>query len=483
VWAGATNNKSSGANPSSVQGACPSGWHLPSDAEWKQMEMHLGMSEEDADGVDWRGTDEGGKLKEAGDTHWENPNLLATNETGFTAFPGGYRLQGEEFYGMGGITYFYTATENDESSAWYRGLANNQSGIYRHNNARTDGFSIRCVEGEGSSSLPAVTTTAVSGITETSAQTGGEVVDDGREVVTVRGVCWNTSPGPTISDSKTIDGGGTGNFSSALTGLNKGTTYYVRAYATNSEGTGYGNEQSFKTWSGSVTDIDGNVYQTVVIGLRTWMAANLNVTHYADGRAIPLIENTLTWEALGNQEAAFCWYDNNASNGETYGALYSWTAAMDSSASSDLIPSGVQGVCPADWHLPSDEEWKELEISLGMSQEDADSEDFRGTDEGGKLKEVGSIYWATPNIGATNSSGFTSRPGGMRTNSVGFIDLWTRAIYWTATESGSSAAWERLLYFQSSDIARSRYVKNQGLSVRCLRGSVTLQTGCEGNSI
>ena len=102
------------------------------------------------------------------------------------------------------------------------------------------------------------------------------------------------------------------------------------------------------------------------------------------------------------------------SNRDNYGGLYTWAAAMDGSTSSSTNPSGVKGVCPDGWHLPSDAEWKELEISLGMSQADADNTGFRGTDEGGKLKETGTAHWKSPNSGATNESRFTALPGGLR---------------------------------------------------------------------
>lgn len=470
VWAGATNNAGSSANPSSVQGACPSGWHLPSDSEWKQLEMHLGMSQADADGMEWRGTDEGGKLKESGEISWQSPNLGATNETGFTALPGGYRLNGNEFLGLSGVTYFYTATENDESSAWYRGLESAQSGIYRHNNARVDGFSVRCVEGGSTYSLPEVITSDVSGVTETSAQSGGDVTFDGGASITARGVCWRTSPGPTIEDEITNDGTGNGIFTSSITGLSQGTTYYVRAYATNSEDTAYGDELIVRTKTGSgstVTDYDGNIYQTVQIGDQEWMAENLNVIHYPDGTVIQLVEDSTLWDALGVTDKAYCWYDDNSTNGDTYGALYTWGAAMNGAESSIASPSGVQGVCPDGMHLPGDTEWKELEMYLGMSQEEADKTGGRGTDEGGKLKEAGTFHWNSPNEGSNNESGFTALPAGSRSHDGSFSDFGNVANFWTTTEETFNPL-IRKLFHDNSTVSRYTLVPYFGHSVRCV---------------
>lgn len=282
--------------------------------------------------------------------------------------------------------------------------------------------------------LPEVTTTAISNITSSSAQSGGEVISDGGATVTARGVCWSTSPSPTTIDSKTSDGIGTGLFTSTLTGLETNTQYYVRAFATNNTGTDYGDEVSFNTNTAIVTDYDGNNYQTILIGDQTWMAENMKATHYSDGTAVPLVENNTMWDALTETGKAYCWNDNNSTTGETYGALYTWAAAMNGLAGSDINPSGVQGVCPTGWHLPSDSEWKQMEIHLSMTQTEADKEGWRGTNEGGKLKETGTTYWNSPNTGATNTSGFTALPGGNRYDYGAFFNVGSSALFWTATD-------------------------------------------------
>ena len=220
----------------------------------------------------------------------------------------------------------------------------------------------------------------------------------------------------------------------------------------------------------TLTDIDGNTYPAIEIGNQVWMAENLKVSHYADGSPITEISDEAEWNAMGPEVQAYCWYDNQNEYKDISGALYTWAAAMYGGLSSDTIPSGVQGVCPDGWHLPSDAEWKELEMSLGMSETDVELYDWRGTDEGGQLKEIGFTNWSIPNTGATNSSGFTAIPGGFRSVKGMFYSIDTDAAYWTSTEfDGSNNAWYRTLNFDMEQVYRQRNSMQLGLSVRCVR--------------
>ncbi len=304
--------------------------------------------------------------------------------------------------------------------------------------------------------VPVLTTADVTAITQTTAQSGGTITSDGGAAVTVRGVCWSTGPSPTIADSKTTDGTGTGSFTSSLTGLTAGTPYYVRAYATNSAGTGYGSSEPFTTAaSNTVTDIDGNVYQTVTIGTQVWMAENLKVTHYRNGDPIPNVTDGGTWSDLAT--GAYCNYNNDVGYVATYGRLYNWYAVSD-----------IRNLAPAGWHVPTDAEWKELEMYLGMSQAQADAGGWRGTDEGGKLREAGTTHWNPPNTGATNESGFFALPGGYRHLGT-FLDMGDAAFIWSSTEYNSFNAWYRHLLYDNSQVNRSANYKLLGFSVRCVR--------------
>jgi uncharacterized protein (TIGR02145 family) len=204
-----------------------------------------------------------------------------------------------------------------------------------------------------------------------------------------------------------------------------------------------------------ITDIDGNTYNTVWIGGQNWMAENLKTTKYSDGTDIPNVTDNTEWENLSN--GAYAWYDNDkATYGDTYGALYNWYAVE------------TDKLCPAGWHVPTDEEWKKLEMYLGMSQAEADDTGWRGTDEGSKLKESGTTHWSDPNEGATNESGFTALPGGHRGNDGGFSNVGDYGFWWSATEYGTDGAWHRGMCCDSSGVGRGGGNKEFGFSVRCL---------------
>ena len=143
-------------------------------------------------------------------------------------------------------------------------------------------------------------------------------------------------------------------------------------------------------------------------------------------------------------------------NNNTYGVLYNWPAAMNGAASSTTNPSGVQGVCPTGWHLPSDAEWTELT-------------DYLTSYAGGKLKETGTTHWNSPNTGATNETGFTALPGGYRIDSGSFVSIGNYGLWWSATEFDTNNAWFRFMLYNNSDVYRSSNYKELGFSVRCLR--------------
>lgn len=210
---------------------------------------------------------------------------------------------------------------------------------------------------------------------------------------------------------------------------------------------------------GTITDIDGNVYRTVKIGNQCWMAENLKVTRYRNGDAIPNITGSIDWFLLVT--VAYCNYNNNEDNATIYGRLYNWFAVDDS-----------RNIAPAGWHVPSDEEWKQLEMYLGMSQSNANTEGNRGVDEGGKLKESGTTHWRSPNTGATNESGFTALPGGNRSYGGSYANMSNYTAYWSSSEyeeHDSGFAWCRGLYYGLSVVARIRAQENFGFSVRCIK--------------
>jgi len=205
----------------------------------------------------------------------------------------------------------------------------------------------------------------------------------------------------------------------------------------------------------TVTDIDGNVYETIQIGNQLWMSENLKVTHYQNGDEIPYSYND-------PQYGAYAEYNNDASNVAVYGRLYNWFSVNDE-----------RGLCPVDWHVPSDDELKELEMYLGLSESEANSEGLRGTDEGGKLKEEGTEHWNSPNTGATNETGFTALPGGTRrydtyTNQEVWCCLNRYGFFWSSSEVYTVNAWYRVLSFDYSESNRYHLNKGNGFSIRCV---------------
>ena len=206
-----------------------------------------------------------------------------------------------------------------------------------------------------------------------------------------------------------------------------------------------------------MTDIDGNVYKTVKIGDQWWMAENLKVTHFQNGDLVPEIVDNNEWYITTIE--AYCNYDNNVNNVAIYGRLYNGYAAIDG-----------RNISPDGWHVPSDEEWKELEICLGMTQLAADARGLRGThQEGGKLKEGDTTYWMSPNIGAADAVGFKAMPGGYRWWSGDFRDMTKDATFWTSTQNYDYNIWYRTLRYDLSQIYRSTMREQGSGSIRCVK--------------
>lgn len=214
-----------------------------------------------------------------------------------------------------------------------------------------------------------------------------------------------------------------------------------------------------ETTSGTFIDSrDGNEYNWVQIGDQVWMAENLaylpSVNMVADGSE----------DAAGSYYYVYGYDGTNVTDAKatanytTYGVLYNWTAAMDGEASSTTNPSGIQGVCPTGWHLPSDAEWTELTDYLGGESV-----------AGGKLKETGTTHWASPNTGATNETGFTALPGGGRDGGGAFLYVGSTGCWWGATEGSAASAWDRGLFSGSSSVGRFGNAEEVGFSVRCVR--------------
>lgn len=207
--------------------------------------------------------------------------------------------------------------------------------------------------------------------------------------------------------------------------------------------------------TGTVTDADGNEYKTVKIGNQWWMAENLKVKTYNNGMAIQQLQNDADWANTGS---GFCIYDNNIS---APGLLYNYEAIT---SANKLAPNG--------WHIPTDEEWKQLEMYLGMSNDQANKLTWRGTTEGDKLKIQGPLGWTeSEDIWGTNESGFTALAGSCRLHNGQFGNpgLFATGFWWTATAHNAEQSYYRYLDYKDSRIFRSHVSNKYGMSVRCVK--------------
>ncbi|HBS85204.1 MAG: hypothetical protein A2W91_01830 [Bacteroidetes bacterium GWF2_38_335] len=195
----------------------------------------------------------------------------------------------------------------------------------------------------------------------------------------------------------------------------------------------------------TVTDIDGNVYHTITIGTQVWMVENFKVTHFRNGDSIPNITDDTQWSSMTT--SAYCNYENSSSNSTTYGRLYNWYVIND-----------TRNICPEGWHVPTQEEWTTLVDFLGGL-----------TAAGGKIKEIGTAHWFTPNTGATNSSGFTGLPAGTRNTSGSFSNIGNHGYWWSSSNKDDVDAWEFNTNYNHADMYKNFDPKNTGFSIRLIK--------------
>ena len=202
-------------------------------------------------------------------------------------------------------------------------------------------------------------------------------------------------------------------------------------------------------YGSNITDVEGNSYKTVYIGTQQWMGENLKTAKYNDGTTIPNITDNTQWQ--NNTTGAWAYYNNDAANNAKYGKLYNWYALSKTT-------NGNKNVCPTGWHVPTDAEWTVLTDYLGGN-----------SIAGGKLKEVGTTNWNSPNTSATNTSLFTGLPGGYRNFDGYYNVIGSSGLWWSSSESGTFNAWNRYLNYNDGNAGRDSNSKNYGFSVRCLR--------------
>jgi uncharacterized protein (TIGR02145 family) len=347
------------------RGLCPTGWHVPTDAEWTALETQLGGA-----------SIAGSKLKTA---TWGGDN-----SSGFSALPGGARYSSSGYFNDFGAYGYWWSSSTSGSFAWLRYLDYGNSNVTRYSNNRGYGFSVRCLQDP--STAPTVDTDAATSVTDTTATLNATITATGGVAVTATGFKYGTDAGLTTPTD--IAGSGTSSpFTASLTGLTAATQYWAVGYATNSAGTSYGDTITFTTSAPagftcgtSTVTYDGHAYTTVLIGSQCWFKENLRNDNYNDGSPIPGNLDNSTW--MYTTSGAQTVYDeggsNEAMNLATYGRLYNWYAVTNAA-----------GLCPTGWHVPTDAEWTALESHLGGASVAADV-----------------LKGANPTWDGTNSSGF-----------------------------------------------------------------------------
>lgn len=411
-------------------GICPEGWHIPTNPEWLVLTDYL-LGESAA----------GGALKETGFEHWVEPNNGATNSSGFTALPGGFLQSSNTFYHLGSYCYLWTSSEYSSANSNFFQLSTLYPDVYFGNYDKTGGFSLRCIKDGSATSLLEVTP-ANQNVNYEAGTTIFEVTSD--ETWTVEeNVDWLTPS--TLGNS--------GNATVTVT-FDENTDLASRS-----------GEIIFSAGEGAFTVVvtvtqvgfsptfcgvdfvdmrNGEIYPTVKIGNQCWLGKNLNI-----GTFVSESEN----QTDNNIIEKYCYENNNLNCGE-YGGLYQWNEVMNYAAT-----PGSQGICPGGWHVPEDDEWIILEEFLG------------GNDiAGGKMKEAGFDHWIEPNTGATNTSGFTALPSGMRSPG-GFVGVpGYSGDWWSSTQLyDPTLVWYRYLYYSHGISSRYSETKDNGFGVRCLK--------------
>ncbi|MGA1374714.1 MAG: fibrobacter succinogenes major paralogous domain-containing protein, partial [Flavobacteriales bacterium] len=411
-------------------GLCPTGWHVPTDAEWTTLVTSLGSGA-------------GDQLKTT--SGWASGDA-GTNTSGFSALPGGSRFNTTGAFANRTYVGNWWTSSPDGVLAWTRGLTFGDPNVARFAYYPNEGESVRCVQDPASA--PTVDTDAATSVTSSAATLNATITATGGSAVTATGFKYGTDALLT-SPVDVVGSGTTSSFTGVLPCLKYATQYWAVGYATNALGTSYGDTIAFTTSAftcgTSTVSYDDYCYTTVLIGSQCWFKENLRNDNYNDGTPIPGGLDNSTW--FTTTSGAHTVYGqggaNEAANLATYGRLYNWHAVTDAA-----------GLCPMGWHVPTDSEWDTLVASFG------------GTSTAGNAMKS-TTGWASGD-GGTNTSGFSGLPGGFRYGNGNFSNEGSHGYWWTSSPD-ATFAWFRFLISGDPAVSRDSRSAQGGFSIRCLQ--------------
>lgn len=490
--------------------ACPQGWQLPDSLNWKmllyEIETEYAIFNENTQ------TGVGAALKscrssstylqceceveeqpfwdnEINSWDTENDTILGTDLFGFSALPGGRRIntEWEDFYNLSKRSYFWSATQVDSLEAYTRCFYQNSGNLREFELKKDDGYSVRCVKSaEINDDLPEIITLPATDVTNYSASIGCELLTEGEFGVAYTGVVLGNTLDVSLEEnfsSAYNEFNNLSTFFSLQNGLESGSTYYYRAFVITSVEVFYGEVLSFETGSfqdcGQLIDNrDDETYNTVIVGEQCWMAENLRYLPEVTGP-----HSELDWYT-----PQYCVYDYLSEDNfvedaklttsyQLYGVLYNWYGiTFDGDQSSESDPF-KQGICPTGWHIPNLNEWKDLEMNLGMSEQEIELYPNRGTNEGSKLAGNYSLWNSGELIDneVFGSSGFNALPSGYRHSIYNFNDEGTATMFWSSDYIDSWNIGFRAVYDTSTNLKITTSMPSDYyVPLRCVKNNSNL---------
>lgn len=363
--------------------------------------------------------------------------------------------------GIGAQTFSSTLTGLFGNTTYYvRSYATNSGGTaYGNEVSFTTGLPV----------APSLTTKAVSSLAVSSFTSGGAITSNGGALITSRGLCWNSTHNPTITNNKTTESTNDNSFISSVTGLIPNSTYYVRAYASNDAGTSYGNELTVYTYA--LTDIEGNGYHSITIGTQTWMRENLRVTKYSNGDPIGTttpVGKDVSMETNPKYQWA---YNGDEANAAIYGRLYTWFTLNDS-----------RNMCPSGWHVATQTDWGVMTdwlIANGYNYDGGTA--YEAYNKLG-ISLSDTVLWTFSNVSGSignsdypdlrNKTGFSALPAGTRKLTGQFLGLGSTTSWWTSTEDMFSPewAWSGVMNYNGTYVILNGHIKQENADpVRCVK--------------